>query len=613
MSVVEFKHRILDYLVRERDLYQQDIELNRNLSEEAKVFEGLLILDAEVVDALENEYVFKVTDNYTKLRPGDSVTLYHTIWKNRKSATIIDNATEEVIVRCNETLKIGDFYHIEVEEFVLLDPLIHLMESLEEGAPGMGLLKVMAGEVQPPKEKVFGRIDIETIGTIPSSLNERQRDAISAIFKRPSFYCLQGPPGTGKTYVLGLIAYSFSKKGAEVMVLAKTHQAVNNALNAIRKVDKESCVVKIGEELKAIDLNDDIIQATTYNKYIIGRKLRKKGAEKYGDIVGMTMQAGIVNLGLRNQGFKPQIVLIDEASQIPLCEAAWLGTSGAGTIVFIGDEHQMPPIYHTSLERDELSQSIFSFLHGMFPDLFISLDTTFRMNEEITQLVSRNFYEPSGIKLISHPSAKDRKLSLSSKNSDPQITKILTDEQSVFVYDVTRQNIWEDNNTEEAGFIARLIDEVLQAGLSFDDIAVVTPFRRQVRTIREACNELLEGNLPLIDTVERLQGQDVKMVIISLCVSNPEYYNKQRKFLLNPNRLNVMVSRAKMKVLILKPDIVELDLGTGKTETSKQNIGLAEVLTQELRSSGFISKYCKPVININITNQFNGPVGQVIQ
>ena len=91
-----------------------------------------------------------------------------------------------------------------------------------------------------------------------------------------------------------------------------------------------------------------------------------------------------------------------------------------------------------------------------------------------------------------------------------------------------------------------------------DALAVVTPFRRQVKALREEIALALDGaELPLIDTVERLQGQDVDLVIISFAVSSPAYFSASRAFLFNPNRLNVMISRAKKKVIVLASSCVQ--------------------------------------------------------
>ena len=66
--------------------------------------------------------------------------------------------------------------------------------------------------------------------------------------------------------------------------------------------------------------------------------------------------------------------------------------------------------------------------------------------------------------------------------------------------------------------------------------------------------------MSLVDTVERLQGQDVDMIILSFAVSDKDYFDKINDFLLNPNRLNVMISRAKTKVVILASEVIQEEL-----------------------------------------------------
>ena len=85
-------------------------------------------------------------------------------------------------------------------------------------------------------------------------------------------------------------------------------------------------------------------------------------------------------------------------------------------------------------------------------------------------------------------------------------------------------------------------------GLTSNDIAVVTPYRKQVSLIRSTTRNLVEEKeMPLIDTVERLQGQDVDCVIISFARTSASNID----FIFNPNRLNVMISRAKRKVFFI--------------------------------------------------------------
>lgn len=82
-------------------------------------------------------------------------------------------------------------------------------------------------------------------------------------------------------------------------------------------------------------------------------------------------------------------------------------------------------------------------------------------------------------------------------------------------------------------------------------MAVITPFRRQVKLIHSLLKVNPLANRVVVDTVERLQGKDVELIIISLCASSAEYINAMGEFILNKNRLNVMISRAKSKVILL--------------------------------------------------------------
>ena len=315
-------------------------------------------------------------------------------------------------------------------------------------------------------------------------------------------------------------------------------------------------MVKIGEELKAQELDGHIMVAKSYHSYLEYRKTLKR-KPKDGSVVGMTLHAAVINLGLRQSGFKPSVVLVDEAGQMPFAEAACIGSFGCGSVVFIGDDKQMPPIFHESLKNDEFSKSIFSYICEKYPHLKGKLSVTYRMNKEITEYVSKHYYEPFGEVLIASDYSKDRKLVMNSIYPDQRIKDVLFTDKSIHFLNVSKDNTWEDYNVEEAQFIATMIREAISCGLETEEVAVITPYRKQVRTIRECVKAALDGNdLPLIDTVERLQGQDVTMILVSFCVTSPKYYKANEEFLLSPNRLNVMISRAKQKVVIFGSDAI---------------------------------------------------------
>jgi uncharacterized protein len=112
-------------------------------------------------------------------------------------------------------------------------------------------------------------------------------------------------------------------------------------------------------------------------------------------------------------------------------------------------------------------------------------------------------------------------------------------------------------STEEVELIARLFDELLDSGytdfdgnyherLAIDDILVVSPFNLQVRMLHERL-----GNQARVGTVDKFQGQQAPVVIVSMCSSTIEDSPRGADFLLNPNRLNVAISRAKALAIVV--------------------------------------------------------------
>lgn len=114
----------------------------------------------------------------------------------------------------------------------------------------------------------------------------------------------------------------------------------------------------------------------------------------------------------------------------------------------------------------------------------------------------------------------------------------------------------EQENYLEAQAIAELVATSLAAGLPAREVAVVTPFRRQVLAIRQALRDRLEivPKELVVDTVERVQGASVELILVSLAANSPEYLRQVRRFLLLPNRLNVALSRARAKAIFFVSD-----------------------------------------------------------
>ena len=534
----QFKQSLLKYLFVEKTFEDEDAEKQKMMSDEEKIENDLLLVGATVVSQDENIYELNVPDNYSKLRVGDKVILNDIHLASSFDATITDVFFDTITVMCDKQLDISSSFTIEQKSPQLINTLISCLEGIYSGIPGAAFLRLLSGE-EPFEKEDFLKVNVDDIPNfdkIKEFMNAEQLNAVSNMLEYPPVHVLQGPPGTGKTLVLAATAIATAHMNREVVVIANTHHAVNNALKKIKSIDKKSTVIKVGSLLKAEELDDTVIKFSTFKEYYeFSYKNRKK--KRSGHIIGLTIWGALTYLGLRHHAhFRPYHALIDEASLMPLSLATILGKTAPSVCLF-GDSRQMQPIFRSELEQNIMSKSILDYcaenIEGVTVDV---LHTTYRMNNEITECVSKAFYEPYGIRLVSSEISSENRLEYHGNSESLQWINIETECEYL------------EENREEAECVSNIVKELLSIGLNHNDIAVVTPFRKQVSLIRSMTRNIVaEDDMPLIDTVERLQGQDVDCVIISFVKTSASNVD----FIFNPNRLNVMISRAKRKVFII--------------------------------------------------------------
>ena len=538
MEMEQFKQSLLKYIFVEKTFEDEDAEKQKMMSDEEKIENDLLLVGATVVSQDENIYELNVPDNYSKLRVGDKVILNDIHLASSFDATITDVFFDTITVMCDKQLDISSSFTIEQKSPQLINTLISCLEGIYSGIPGAAFLRLLSGE-EPFEKEDFLKVNVDDIPNfdkIKELMNAEQLNAVSNMLEYPPVHVLQGPPGTGKTLVLAATAIATAHMNREVVVIANTHHAVNNALKKIKSIDKKSTVIKVGSLLKAEELDDTVIKFSTFKEYYeFSYKNRKK--KRSGHIIGLTIWGALTYLGLRHHAhFRPYHALIDEASLMPLSLATILGKTAPSVCLF-GDSRQMQPIFRSELEQNIMSKSILDYcaenIEGVTVDV---LHTTYRMNNEITECVSKAFYEPYGIRLVSSEISSENRLEYHGNSESLQWINIETECEYL------------EENREEAECVSNIVKELLSIGLNHNDIAVVTPFRKQVSLIRSMTRNIVaEDDMPLIDTVERLQGQDVDCVIISFVKTSASNVD----FIFNPNRLNVMISRAKRKVFII--------------------------------------------------------------
>ncbi len=364
-------------------------------------------------------------------------------------------------------------------------------------------------------------------------LNWNQSEALAQAYATDLTYLVQGPPGTGKTRVLAHLVQALVEDGERVLITSFTHRAINNALNTTVKHAAEIPIAKIGQTSRADDLMVD-----NY-KYFEPSPMAEMGK---GYALGATPFALRTR---RLRGVEFETVIFDEASQITL-PLAIMGMLAAKRFIFIGDHRQLPPVLTTPYSGGAFRESVFGSLVERGFDTM--LDTTYRLNDVLAQWPSEQFYDGQ---LKSAAVAADRHIEY--QNAPTRFVDILDPlEVRVFV-DLGHRNAT-SHCRQEASLVVDLIQELLKCGVADEEIGVVAPYRLQGRSIRNLLGDAIADrsirSQVIIDTVERMQGQERDIVIVSLTTSNPGFASIVAEFFFQPERLNVAITRPRKKLII---------------------------------------------------------------
>lgn len=365
-------------------------------------------------------------------------------------------------------------------------------------------------------------------------LNDSQAEAFALAYATDLAYLIQGPPGTGKTRVLAHLAQTLAADGERVLITAFTHRAINNALNKLAEVAPDTPAIKIGEPSRA-----DGLLVENY--------------EGFGDSPFAEMSDGYVigatPFATRSQrlgGVEFETVIFDEASQITL-PLAIMGMLSAKRYIFIGDHQQLPPVLITRHGDEALRASVFGALVERGFDAMLT--ESYRLSAELARWPSEQFYQNQ---LKPTPEAAGRRVAYAMPPR--RWTKVLDPDRPKVFVDLLHRNTTIRSHTE-ADVVVSLIATLVKAGISPDEIGVVTPYRAQAREIRSLLrpmfNEAEQRRRIVIDTVERMQGQERDVIIFSLATSNPVFASQVAEFFFQPQRLNVAITRPRKKLIIV--------------------------------------------------------------
>lgn len=380
-------------------------------------------------------------------------------------------------------------------------------------------------------------------------LNRSQRIAVQQACKNNSLTLIQGPPGTGKSKTSACIIHKFLEQHADdkVLAVAETNEGVDNLLAKIIEIRKsipEQELLRLGSSTWTV--REDLRKYTLESRYA-ERSQGKRIKENKMDskiVKGILKKARVVCTTCISAGSKilenthfPR-VLVDEASQatepailVPIC-------NGCKILVLVGDDKQLPPTVK-SKEAQELCKTTFSRLRLAGETVYL-LDIQYRMHPAIAEFPAREFYEQQLKNGVSEQERRDPQGFCWPKAGRPLAFVEMAN-------DARETGGRSKSNKKEVMVVKRIIKDLLAAGdLKSDDIGVVTPYKAQVKLLKE---EMQNSSLQVsVRTVDGFQGQERELVVFSAVRCND---GGHLGFLDDDKRMNVLLTRARRGLIVI--------------------------------------------------------------
>ena len=500
-------------------------------------------------------------NNISKFREGEQVVLSNGNIKFKME--ILEDSIENFIIVPNEyDVK---YCFIDSENYVRNNWQINILKTDLNSRLLTATANNLSGDPVRLRriEQLFGGIMTNTSTSQfgYSQLNNSQNSAVSKALSMNNFHLIQGPPGTGKTKTIAHIAKELINSGKKIFITAPTHTAINNCLNAIASEVKDaSKVVKIGEKYQSTEIlfNDKITRKTRLQKssYSIDRQLSQNGI-----IIGGTPYCFCYPASKRLENWEFDVAIIDEAAQMSIPLAVSI-MSKCDKFIFVGDHKQLDPIVPSNTGLSMFKESIFAKLARQYPSDISLLNISYRLNENLIRIPNQLFYNNQLRSDISTIKSNPRFFGIKHddllNNQEPKILYLHK------VFDARGRS------PHEAKIVAELVSDLLNNSIQFKDIAIISPYRAQIREIKKALNTKIGGIDTLrtkalfIDTVDRMQGQERDYVIYSLANSHPLEAKVRLEFFYSPNRLNVAITRAIKKCIVISNykvfDIIDEEL-----------------------------------------------------
>lgn len=524
---------------------EQDTEA---LLEDAECLAGLTLDPRHPPRSVKKsiEYTYCVPEQQSKLMDGDSCTLAST-GENLGKLRLSEDGRTAVLKRganrpMPTMLDLGPGKPIDPQRMV--NALFRFADSW-----------LAAGQVHNtphPTHKALHDLlarrppDLEGLPTgqpiVPEGMTPLDAAIRAVQAMRETCLYVQGPPGSGKTYTGSRMIATLLREGHRVGVMSNSHKAIHHLTAKALDVATEWGLRVHTVKKAAADRPDT--ELSHPHQYVVNERLNEDVAASGAQLVAGT--AWLFADEAMNQTL--DYLFVDEAGQVSLANLIAAGTC-ARNIVLLGDQMQLSqPVQgvHPGRSGDSALDHLLDGRATIPPERGIFLATSYRMHPDVCRFISDAVYDG---RLRPEASNVQRTLVLQS-NAHPWLRP------AGLVHAPTSHTGCSQGSEEEAQAVLALYQSALKQhytdehghrhAMTPDNILVVAPYNVQVN--------LLQRTLPAdarVGTVDKFQGQEAELVIVSMTTSGPDDLPRDIEFLFSKNRLNVAISRAKCLAVVL--------------------------------------------------------------
>tara|TARA_B100000787_G_scaffold165297_1_gene149017 strand:+ start:234 stop:3689 length:3456 start_codon:yes stop_codon:yes gene_type:complete len=373
-----------------------------------------------------------------------------------------------------------------------------------------------------------------------------------------SYLVFQGPPGTGKTHTTAKIIIDLIKNNKRVGVSSNSHEAIKTLLKKIEEetdIEFEGFKISNKEEQKLNgriikDIKDSQIDFDNFQLIAGTTFFFSKDTKPNKD--GKVNKKGKINEILQEDPL--DYLFIDEAGQVSLADTMAIATT-CKNLILIGDQMQlaqpMQGLHEGCADKSSL-EFVLEDNDTIPKSQGVFLDKTRRLNKRICKYISDSFYDS---RLTPHEVTNSRKVNLGLNNIG---------DEGIFYIPVNHSGC-SQKSEEESKIIENLYSKIIKTKfqhekgdgeLSIEDIVAIAPYNVQRNLLYQNLSKKY-SNAVRTATIDKIQGQQGKVVFISMTSSNSENLPRNKKFFFSKNRLNVAISRAEnVAIILFNPDLL---------------------------------------------------------